>query len=151
MKKLIVALLLTCAFQGPAIGAFWNTSESDYYSVSLSAQQLATHESVYGFTVAVMGGTIVDMRVPNEWNMSIDNSEGERSSLRAHTVHGADALGSDSFDYFHDFLVVAKLKEPQFVQFEIKVVLEIRDDGSDYERSVGIPLNKITLTRRSWP
>jgi hypothetical protein len=144
---LLVSLLLCCM-----TGVSEGQTTFDYFSVSAPQVRLNTWESVYAFKVDTKDAVILRTRVPFQWDLAIDNSEGGRSYLRANAIVGAAALDRLGFGYFKDFLQIGKMKENTFDEpLEVKLVLTITDDKSGRTRRIVLTTGQMKLRACSEP
>ena len=118
--------------------------EFEYFNVSAPSITLAPGESIYGFNVFAKGAVILRTKVPFQWDLSVDGSEGDRSALKAWAIVGASALGEDRAKYFHDFIEVGKIKDSG-VPFDITITLSITNDRTGAERKLRLPLKQVVL------
>ncbi len=119
--------------------------------MSVPRVKLDPHESIYGLRIDTTGAVIVLCKVPLMWDLTIDNSEGERSHLKETAIVGAYALGEEGLRYFKNFATIGKYKNPLFTPFDIKLTLDITDDVTGNKRKMALPLDRVTLTRSSEP
>jgi hypothetical protein len=151
MKRLLFTLLVVTSFPAIAISASRSGVPSDYFSMSVPRVKLGANESIYGLRIDTAGAVIVLCKVPLMWDLSIDNSEGERSHLKATAIVGAYALGEEGSCYFKDFVTIGRWKDPLFTPFDIKVTLNVTDDVTGKKRKITLSLDRVTLTRSSEP
>jgi hypothetical protein len=146
LRSLPLVLLMLCCMTGRSD----SETAFDYFSVSAPQISLSKWESIYAFTVDTKGAVILRTRVPLQWDLAIDNSDGGRSHLKATAIVGASALDVLRYQYFKDFLQIGKLKPPE-IHFEVELSLTITDDKSGKMREVVLPTDKMTLTPCSEP
>jgi hypothetical protein len=151
MKRLLLALLLVISLPAATMGASGSDVPSEYFLISVPLVKLGPNESIYGLRIDTTGAVIVRTKVPMMWDLTIDNSEGERSHLKATAIVGAYALGKEDLNYFENFITIGKWKVPLFTPFDIKLTLDITDDETGNKRKITLPLNRITLMRSSEP
>ena len=109
-------------------------------------------ESIYGINIKTESAVIVRTKVPLEWDLDVDNSEGERSALKGSAIVGAAALNENGAGYFHNFLEVARYKHPIILtRFEMTVTLSITNDRTGAERKVRLPLKRMILKPSTAP
>ncbi len=130
----------------------WGDSEFDHFDVSIPSVTLTAGESIYGINIKTESAVIVRTKVPLEWNLNVDNSEGERSALKAWAIVGAAALDQNGAGYFHDFLEVGRYKHPYILtRFEMTVTLSITNDRTGAKRKIRLPLKQMTLKPSTAP
>lgn len=154
MKRLLLPLLLVVVLLLAAAGTSNSGIFTQYFSASAPHVKLRPTEAIYGFTLDTTGAVILRMKVPVLWNVKIDNSDGDRSRLRATAIVGAWAFRGEDLDYFKDFVEIGKEdpnRSPPPPPFDVKLTLTITDDETGKQRKVVLPINQITLSRRSEP
>ena len=151
-EKLSIAVLAAALLIASTARQSWSDNEFDYFGVSIPAVALAPNESIYGISIKTESGVIVRTNVPIEWDLNIDNSEGERSALKAWAIVGAAALDGNGSGYFHDLLEVGRYKHPIILtRFEITVTLSITNDRTGAERKIRLPLKEMILKPSTAP
>lgn len=152
MKTTLPALLfIVIALAGaPAHPA--NSLFSEFVKISAHPEKLGPSEGIYGFTLDTMGAVILRTKVPFQWNLDIDSSEGGRSHLRAQAIVGSSAIRSSDFAFFDGFVEVAKFEDQSVAPpFDLKLVLKVTDDRTGKERKIVLPLHGLIMTRVSEP
>ena len=130
----------------------WSDSEYDCFDVSIPSVALAPGESIYGINVKTESAVILRTKVPLVWDLDVDNSEGERSALKAEAIVGAAALNEGGSGYFHDFLEVCRYKHPSILtRFEMTARLSITNDRTGAERKIGLLLKQMILKPTTSP
>ncbi|MGA7870737.1 MAG: hypothetical protein WCA22_07540 [Candidatus Binatus sp.] len=150
-KGLLVALLGILAMPASGSGNFENSTFSEYYGVTAPQIELRSTEGINGFTLDTVGAVILSMKVPFQWNVSVDNADGGRSQLKADAIVESSAFEAEGARYFNNFVEIGKIDAKISPPFDIKLVLRIIDHESEKERTVMVPLDRLRLTRRSEP
>ncbi|HUA33144.1 MAG TPA: hypothetical protein VMA09_06030 [Candidatus Binataceae bacterium] len=58
--------------------------EFNYFTVSAPIRlKIGPHESIDEYTLETLGAVVISTKVPFQWNMEIDNSEGSRTHLNS--------------------------------------------------------------------
>lgn len=88
--------------------------------------------------------------MPFQWNISIDNSIGGRSTLRAFAVVGAANLPHNSSRYFHGFIEIGKIKGSGLL-FDVTITLSITNDRTDANKKLRLPMKQLILESSAPP
>ena len=151
-EKLSVVVIGAALLIASTARQSWSDNGFDYFFVSIPAVTLAPDESIYGISVKTESAVIVRTNVPIEWDLNIDNSEGERSALKAWAIVGAAALDGNGSGYFHDLLEVGRYKHPAILtRFEITVILSVTNDRTGAERKIRLSLKQMILKPSTSP
>jgi hypothetical protein len=130
----------------------WSDPDFDYFNVSIPTVTMAPGESIYGISIETESAVILRTKVPLAWDLNVDNSEGERSALKAGAIVGAAALNEGGAGYFHDFLEVARYKHPSILtRFGMIVTLSITNNRTGAERKIRLPLKQMVLKPSTAP
>jgi hypothetical protein len=151
-RSVLLSLVGLLVLRSPALGASSSGPFSDYFSVSAPSVVLGATEGIYGFTVQTSRSVILRTKVPFQWNVSVDNSDGGRSQLSAHAIVGNSAFRPGNLRFFRHFIEIGKIANPVIeLPFKIEVILEITDDSTDKERTVTVPMDRLRLSKLSEP
>ncbi len=152
MKRLLFTLPLFVALLGPIVGRSESAIAFRYFSVSAPRVKLHPSELIYGLTLDTTGAVILRMKVPFQWNVAVDNSDGGRSHLKANAIVGASAFGEHDLDYFTDFVDIGQIQNSNISPpFDVSIILQITDEANGKERKLVLPRNQLTLTSQSEP
>ncbi len=144
--KLSVVLVAATLLIASTARRSWSYNEFDYFDVSIPSVTMVPGESIYGINIKTESAVIVRTKVPLEWDLDVDNSEGERSALKGWAIVGAAASNENGDGYFHNFLEVARYKHPIILtRFEMAVTLSITNDRTGAERKVRLQLKRMIL------
>ena len=130
----------------------WSDNEYECSDVSIPSVAMAPGESIYGINIRTESAVILRTKVPLAWDLDVDNSEGERSALKAQAIVGAAALNEGGGGYFHDFFELCRYKHPFILtRFEMTVILSITNDRTGAERKIRLPLKQMILKPTTSP
>jgi hypothetical protein len=147
MNSLKLALFLIVSFPIVAWAASPSVEAPTCVTVSAREMRLGANERIYGFRLDVAGALVRSTKVPFQWNLTVDNSDGERSHLKANTVVGASAFGPEDLDYFQCFVQIERLEHPFLARFAIALVLEVTDEATGQKRYQQLPAETLSLSR----
>jgi len=147
MKRLLLSVPLLLFVLLSLFGAAHAAGgvEFSYFAVSAPRLRLGPNESVDEYSFETMGAVVIDTKVPFQWSMEIDNSEGARTHLHAFANVGNSVLYNNDLKFFQRFVTIAKLVDAQMgFDFDLKLTLTIHDKN-DKERKVTMSLVKMQL------
>ncbi len=144
-----VSWLIVIVLYGAATAQCASSMFAETFCVSIPPMKLRSAEAIYAFAFDTQGALIIRNKVPLSWNVTIDNSDGDRSHMQANAVVGAWAFRTGSLGYFRNFAEVGREnpdQKPPPPPFDMKLTLKITDDATGKERTIVVPIHKMRTT-----
>jgi hypothetical protein len=119
-----------------------------YFTLSAPLRlKMNSREAISEFTLEVTGAVVMRTKVPFQWNVEVDNTEGARTHLKAFADVGNSELYEDQLSFFQNFVTIGKILELDMgPPFDINLTLTIQDNKNDTESKVTVPLGQMRLT-----